>query len=68
MKLRNDLSKENLEELAFTIDNDGFWYSLTAGGYLSENILAEEDRVRVRDAIYTLEEFEALIPTWEDFE
>lgn len=53
----------NIEELAGTIDMEGFWYSLT-NGYLdiTDVIGDEKDIQKVKDALKVLKEFEALIP------
>ena len=63
MKIKN-LSEEELIDIVSTVDNEGFWYSITGGGYLiPENLLVdEEDIKKVKEAIKILKEFESLIP------
>ena len=64
MKLKN-FTEEELDDLACIIDNEGFWYSLTDGGYINpENLLEDgKDVEKVLKAIRTIREFESLLPT-----
>ena len=53
-----------INELSAIVDNEGFWYALTMGGYLkaAEILDSKEDIKRVEDAVNVLREFEELIP------
>ena len=61
---RKELTLNESEQMASIIDNEGFWYALTDGGYLNpEDILEyQEDIDKVNIAIKTLEEFQKLCP------
>ena len=61
MQIREDV---DLEELSATVDNEGFWYSVSDGGWIKpEDVLDNDvDIRRVQEAIATLQEFESLIP------
>lgn len=58
------IKQKDLDALASTIDNEGFWYAISVGGYIDpEDILKnKEDIKKVRNAINILLEFEASIP------
>ena len=61
---KKNLTEEEWGDIAGMVDNEGFWYALTLGGWLKpEEILTnEEDIKKVRGAISIVEEFEKLIP------
>ena len=61
---RKNLTEEQKEEIASTIDNEGFWYALTMGGYLKpEDILENEKEInKVKEAIDIVREFEEICP------
>ena len=63
MKLK-ELTLNESDQIAVLIDNEGFWYALTDGGYLNpEDILAEgKDINKVREAIKIIKEFERICP------
>lgn len=62
MKIRN-LTKEQLEDIAGKIDNEGFWYGFAHWGLKPEELLEEQEDIdRVNEAINTLKEFEELCP------
>lgn len=63
MKLKK-LSEEEKENIASTIDNEGFWYALTDGGYLTpEQILSDKKEIeKVNNAINVVREFEKICP------
>lgn len=58
------LKEEESEQIAGTIDNEGFWYALTDGGYLNpEDILEyQEDIDKVHKAIKIVKEFQRMCP------
>ena len=67
MKLREDLTKDFLDNLAGIIDNEGFGYMLLWGGlgeaepkYMLDN---EEDIKKVEEAIDIIREFTDLMPS-----
>jgi len=66
MKLREDLTEEQKEEIAATVDNEGFWYSLSDGGYLKpEEVLADQEDIdKVNEAVKTLMEFDEVCPSF----
>ena len=71
MKLKNNLSKDFLEQCAGVIENEGFGYMLLYGGLepcnpekLLEN---EEDIKKVNEAIKIIREYERLLPSIDDF-
>jgi len=59
-----DLTEDEWGEIANLVDNEGFWYSLSGGGWLRpEEILSDEkDIQKVKEAIAIVEEFEKLVP------
>jgi len=61
MKIKN-LTEEDKEQIAATIDNEDFWYALTDGGYLKpeEILLDKKDILEVNAAIIVLKEFQEL--------
>lgn len=61
-----EMTEEEYENIAATIDNQGFWYALADGGYLKpEDVLEkEEDIKKVKEAIQTIKEFERLCPEY----
>jgi phage portal protein BeeE len=61
MKLKEDI---NEEEITSTIDNEGFWYAITDGGWIKpKEVLANEDDIKkVEDAIAVIREFEDSLP------
>ena len=63
MRLKS-MTEEKLNELISTIDNEGFWYSLTDGGWIKpEDVLDnEKDIKRVKEAVAILRRFEDLFP------
>jgi hypothetical protein len=63
MKMKN-ISQAKLDDLAAMIDNEGFWYSLTDGGYLKPEKLLDnpKDINKVKEAINIIQEFEKLLP------
>ena len=69
MRLKN-LTKEEKLQIAGTVDNQGFWYAVSAGGYLEPSqILENKDDIKeVERAIRTLENFEESLPTYDDIE
>lgn len=47
MLKRKKLTKREKVEIASTIDNEGFWYSLSYGGYLKpEDILDNKEDIK----------------------
>jgi len=64
MELKKGLTEEKLDEVAAIVDNEGFWYALTSGGYLNPKDVLEksEDVDKVNQAIKIIREFEDLIP------
>ncbi len=63
MKIKK-LTEEQQDNIAGIIDNEGFWYALSSGGYLKpEDILEEQaDIDKVKEAIKIVEEFEKCCP------
>ena len=63
MKIKK-LTEEQQEQIASIIDNEGFWYALSDGGYLNpEDILDnEEDIKKIKEALRTIREFQAICP------
>ena len=61
---RKDLTEGELNKIASLVDNEGFWYALSSGGWFKpEDILADENNIKkVNDAIATIDEFERLVP------
>lgn len=61
---QKDLTEEQKEKINGIIDNEGFWYALTQGGYLKpEDVLDNEtDIIKVNEAINILTEFEDICP------
>lgn len=64
MKIKK-LTEEEKEEIASIIDNEGFWYALSDGGYLKpEEVLDDENDIRkVEEAIEIIREFQRICPT-----
>ena len=58
------LTEEQVEQITATIDNEGFWYALTSGGYLKpEDILEDAKEIaKVKEAIALIREFESICP------
>ena len=58
------LTEEQKEQIASTIDNEGFWYALSDGGYLKpEDILEDEKEInKVQEAIDIIREFKGICP------
>jgi len=58
--------KKNIDEdqIMGIVDNEGFWYALSDGGYLNpEEILKnKEDIKRVKNAIKIIREFQYSLP------
>lgn len=65
MKLKK-LTEEQKEQIAGIVDNEGFWYALSSGGYLKpEDILEDENEVEeVKKAINVVENFERICPEY----
>lgn len=66
MKLKK-MTEEESSDIAATIDNEGFWYSLSVGGYLDpEDVLEDpKDIEKVKKAIAVIAEFERICPSYE---
>lgn len=62
--IQKNLTEEQKQNIVSKIDNEGFWYSLTIGGYLyPEDVLEnQEDIDKVNKAIEILTEFEDICP------
>ncbi len=53
----------DVEELQGIVDNEGFWYAITDGGWIEpEKVLHPIDARKVVEAIRIVRKFEALIP------
>ena len=65
MKLKK-LTKEEKDDIAGTIDNEGIYYSIFAGGWIKpEDILSNKEDIRkVKEAIEIIEEFVSIIPQY----
>lgn len=68
MKLREDLTDEDLDNIAGVIDNEGLGYIILYGGLepaTPENVLDDlEDIKRVNEALRVISEFASILPEY----
>lgn len=59
-----ELTEKEKENIACTIDNEGFWYALTDGGYLKpEDIYEDKETINaVKKAVEIIRKFKSDCP------
>jgi RecJ-like exonuclease len=64
LELKKNLTDEQKEEIAGILDNEGFWYTFSDGGFIKlEDVLEnKKDIDKIKDAIKLLQEFQRSLP------